>query len=476
MLSSLFARKSSILRPDVMVIGGGPGGYVAGIRAGQLGLDTLVVEKNPLMGGICLREGCIPSKYLLNLSHKVEEANTQFRQKGLLIPGKVTSNIPTIQKRKVGIISGLSKGIEHLLKQNGTGLIHGAAFIHDKNHVQVTKSDGSVVDVEPKNIILATGCSPIVPKNIEVDNENVVLSRGALDFKEAPKHLVVIGGGVIGLELGSIWNGFGSKVTIIEQSAIVGGYGTDRAASKILIDQMRRRNIDFLLKTRVESVEKTAKGCIVHVTGEKPIECDKVLVSIGRHPNYTGFGFENLNLALNKSSNTVKVDDRFETNVPGVYAIGDILEGPQLAHKASEEGIACVEAIKGLPFSTFRKDAIPSVIYTHPEVASVGLTEEEARAKKIPHRIGKFPYIANSRARAMQDTAGFVKFVCDPDGTVRGMYVVGANAGDAIVEGTLAVKNRLNISAISHTIHPHPTLSEAVMEAAKLVTGKAIHI
>ena len=471
MISSL-ARSFSKLRPDILVIGGGPGGYVASIRASQLGLKTVCVEKEALLGGTCLREGCIPSKYLLNIAHKYLEANTEWKQIGLTLGCPVKYDMRQIQKKKQVVLTTGSKGIEMLFKKYGTTLERGTAYIDDPHTVTVTRKNGEKVVYKPEHILLATGSTAFNVPDYPVDEEVIVSSRGALNFKKVPKELVVIGAGVIGLEMGSVWSALGSKVTICDRASRIGGVGMDEEAAKVMTSLMKRRGINFMLGNKSGSAKRVGDHAEVTIDG-KVLKAEKVLVSIGRVPYLKNMGFEKLGINLNKNG-TVQVDEWFKTNVPNIYAIGDIIPGPQLAHKAEEEGIACVEMIAGVR-DEFSERAIPSVIYTFPEIASVGMNEEEAKKKGIKTRVNAFPYVANSRARAIGNTAGFVKWICNEYGKVLGMYVIGSNAGEAICEGVIAVQNGMNIQQIAHSCHPHPTLSEAVMEAAKGVMGKPIH-
>ena len=462
-------RSFSDHRPDLLVIGGGPGGYVAAIRAAQLGLRTVCVEKEKLLGGACLREGCIPSKFLLNVAHKYHEVTTDFKKIGLNV-GSVKCNMNVVQSRKGVVLATGSKGIELLFKKYGTIHEHGTAYIESPKQVVVTRDNGEKVRYNPQHILLATGSTAKISPDYPIDEDVICTSRGALSFKKVPKSLFVIGAGVIGLELGSVWSALGSKVSIADLAPAIGSL--DKEAAQIVTGLMRKRNIDFYLGQKKINVRRVGDHGEVECGGKK-MEVEKVLVSIGRIPYLEGMGFEKLGIVLNKNG-TVKVDERFATNIPNIYAIGDIIPGLQLAHRAQEEGIACVEMIAGVR-DKFSTKAIPSVIYTFPEIASVGLTEKEAKRNGIMVKVGSFPYIANSRARVAGDTAGFVKWICSEDGKVLGMCVVGANAGEAIVEGVIAIQNDMNIEQIAHSCHPHPTLSEAVMEAAKVVLGKAIN-
>ena len=467
---SRFAAKTT----DLLVIGGGPGGYAAAIRAAKLGMKTICVEKENLMGGTCLREGCIPSKYFLNMSHKVYEANNVFRQLGIKIPGKATVDMAAAQRRKNGVIKGLSQGIEFLIKKSGGELIKGKAHINSKNSVTIKGNDGKVTEVAAKNMIIATGTDKWYPKSFPVDEDIVATSQGVLNWKTIPKSLCVIGSGIIGLELGSVFASLGTKVTMFDMMKTIGGPSCDAYSARYVQNILKKRGIDFQLGHGVDSLTKTSSGTVEVMFNGQKFESERALVAIGRKLNLDGFGLENLNLKRT-GRGLIDVSKKLETSVKGVYAIGDIVPGPQLAHKAEEEGIACVEMMNGLE-SSYNPDVIPAVIYTSPEIASVGLTQDDARKKGIRTRVGQFPYQANSRARAILDSNGFVKFVCAEDGKVLGMQIVGPNAGEAIMEGAIAIKNNLKIDAIADTCHPHPTLSEAVLEAAKGVLGKAIHI
>ncbi|KAH0790584.1 dihydrolipoyl dehydrogenase [Histomonas meleagridis] len=471
MISSLFKRNHSTT-PDLLIIGGGPGGYVSAIRAAQLGLQTVCVEKENLLGGTCLREGCIPSKFLLNVAHKFYETNHGLKQLGIKLSSPAKVDISTVQKQKDLVVTTNAKGIELLFSKYGATLEKGLAKIVDSKTILVQRNDGTSVEYHPKKIILATGSEVSSIPDYPIDEKLIVSSRGALQFTEVPKSLFVIGPGVIGLEVGSIWNSLGSKVTIFGRSPYIGGQSVDKDSSKVLMSVLRRHGIDFILGKYKTTLKKNDNSVDVTV-GDKHFTVDRVLVAIGRRPYLKGFGFENLNLQMTKNG-FIQTNERFETSIPNIYAIGDITLGPQLAHKAEEEGIQCVEMIAGKRKSS-ETEPIPSVIYTSPELAAVGLNEEEAKKKGIKVKIGKFQYRANSRARATFDVDGFVKWVCDQKGNVLGLNIVGPNAGEAIMEGTIAIKNKLNIKDIAETCHPHPTLSEALMEAAKAVLDKPIH-
>ncbi|KAK8880733.1 hypothetical protein M9Y10_003420 [Tritrichomonas musculus] len=444
-------------------------------------MKTVCVEKEKLLGGTCLREGCIPSKYLLNVSHKFYEAKNEFRKNGLLLIGNADCDINQIQRNKDSVINLNCRGVEYLFKKYGTILESGKARIIDKSTVEVKRNNGSSVTYVTKNLIIASGSQIFnIPKLFPIDEEVIVSSRCALNFKTVPKNLCIIGAGVIGLEMGNCWNGFGSNVTIADISNSLCGGTLDAQVDRTLQMQLRKMKIQFMLGVKSTCVRRKGDKAIVTINdgkNEKDYEYDKVLVAIGRKPKLDGFGFENLNLKVNKNG-TVYVDERFQTSCPNVYAIGDIIKGPQLAHKASTEGVLCVEGIanpnkkmNGLDYNT-----VPNCIHTTPEVASFGLMENQAKKLGIKVKVGMFPYSANSRARCINETAGFVKWICNDKGKVLGMTIIGPNAGDAIMEGIIAIQNGLNINQIAESIHPHPTLSEAIMEAAKAVMGKPLLI
>lgn len=473
MLRSAFRRSLKNKTPDVLIIGGGPGGYTAAIRAAQLGLKTVVVEKEKLMGGTCLREGCIPSKFLLNASHKIYDAKNNFDGLGVSV-NEIKIDMEKMMNRKQSIIRGLSGGIEALIKNNKGERVHGKAFINSVDEVKITDVNGKVEIARPKNIILAVGGAPFVPDFAKVDEEVVCTSRGALDWKTIPKSLTVVGGGVIGVEMASVWKNLGSDVKIIDMAKSLGGNALDVDCAKFLADSFRRKGIGVSLGKTIKSITREIDGVKIDVDGET-MTSERVLIAVGRRSCLDGFGLEQFNLKQIRPG-IIDVDNRFQTSTPRIYAIGDIIDGPQLAHKAEEEGIACVEIIAGIK-PHFAKKPIPSVIYTHPEISTAGYTLDAALKEGIKAKAGKFPLSANSRARAMMETDGFVKLVTDDKDKLIGMQMVGSSAGELIMEGTIAISQGLGVSAIVNSCHPHPTVSEAIIEAAKLsLTGQTIHI
>ncbi|EAY22434.1 pyridine nucleotide-disulfide oxidoreductase, putative [Trichomonas vaginalis G3] len=407
------------------------------------------------------------------MSHKVYEANHEFENFGIKVPGDVTVDMALAQQKKNDILEELSSGIEDLIERAGGDLVHGTAIINSKNDISVTLEDGKTITYNPKNLLIATGTDKWFPKTFPVDEEIIATSQGVLNWKEIPKTLTVVGGGIIGLELGSIFHSLGSKVTIVDMAPTIGGPSVDPSIGRFMQDILEKRGMEFVLGKGVDSCTKTENGVEV-VIGDQKLQSERALIAIGRRLHLDGFGLEKLNLKRLKNG-LIEVNDRFETSEKNVYAIGDIVPGPQLAQKAEEEGIACVEMLAGLE-SSYNPNVIPSVIYTNPEIATVGLTENNAAKQALKIKVGMFPYSANSRARIICDPTGFVKFVCGEDGTVLGMQIVGPNAGEAIMEGAIAIRNKLKIDAIAETCHPHPTLSEAVLEAAKTIISKTIHI
>ncbi len=463
---------------DVIVIGGGPGGYVAAIRAAQLGMKTACVEMRGALGGTCLNVGCIPSKELLHASHKYEEVTKGFAKLGVKVEG-VSLDLKQMMKAKTQVVGSLTKGIEFLFKKNKVDYIKGTGRILEAGKVKVVGFDGSDQTLETKNIIIATGSEVAMLPGVEVDEDRIVSSTGALNLKEVPKHLVLIGGGIIGLEMGVVWHRLGAKVTVVEfLDHIVPG--VDLEVAKEMQKLLKKQGFDFKLSTKVTGTEKTKDG--VQVTVEpvaggdaEVIDCDTVLLCVGRMP-YTGsLSLEGAGVAMDERGR-VAVDAQFHTNVAGIYAIGDVIAGPMLAHKAEDEGAACAEIIAGQhPHIDY--NCIPGVVYTHPEIAWVGKTEEQLKDEGRAYKVGKFPFMANSRARASGDSEGFVKVLADA-GTdeVLGVHIIGADAGTMIAEAVLAMEFKANTEDIARTCHAHPTLNEAVKEAAMAVGSGAIHI
>jgi dihydrolipoamide dehydrogenase len=460
---------------DVLVIGSGPGGYVAAIRAAQLGLKTACAESRATLGGTCLNVGCIPSKALLHASELYDHAaNGALAKLGVKID-KMSLDLPTMQAQRVEAVTGLTGGIAFLFKKNKVDWLKGLATFTGPNTVTV---DGK--SVTAKNIVIATGSSVTPLPGVDVDNDGkqIVDSTGALELDKVPGHLVVIGGGVIGLELGSVWRRVGAKVTCVEfLDQILPGMDGDvrKEANKIF----RKQGIDFKLGTKVTKAVAAKKGVTLTVEpaaggDAETIEADVVLVSIGRRPNTDGLGLDKIGLELNKRGQ-IETDHAFATKVPGVWAIGDVIPGPMLAHKAEDEGIAVAENIAGLT-GIVNHDVIPSVVYTSPEIAGVGLTEEAAKERGAI-KVGKFPMLANSRAKTNHEPDGFVKIIADAEtDKVLGVWIIATVAGTMIAQAAQAMEFGASSEDIAYTCHAHPTHSEAIKEAAMAVQGKPIHI
>ena len=456
----------------VVVVGGGPGGYVAAIKAAQLGLRATCVEGRGTLGGTCLNVGCIPSKALLNASHKYEDAKHGMAKHGIAFGGEVTIDVGTMMAHKTKAVTGLTKGIEGLFKKNGVEYAKGWGRLTSANEVEVTSEDGTKRTIKTKNVILATGSVPAELPGVDVDEETIVTSTGALELKRVPKTMAVIGGGVIGLELGSVWSRLGAKVTVIEFAPAICGAGIDDEIRTTFQRSLKKQGFDFKLNTKVVSAVKKPEGGVAltlepSAGGEQTtLEADIVLVSTGRRPFTDGLGLEDVGVETNKKGQVVIEPHSFKTSVPNIYAIGDVVEGPMLAHKAEEEGVSIVEQIAGKK-GHVNYDTIPSVIYTHPEVAWVGKTEAQVKEMGIEYVVGKFPLAANSRARANDDSEGVVKFVCDKaTGKVLGAHIVAGGAGELLAECVLAMEYGATAEDIARTCHSHPTVSEAVKEAA----------
>ena len=461
---------------DLLVIGGGPGGYVCAIRAAQLGLKTACVESRGTLGGTCLNVGCIPSKSLLNSSELYHKAKNNFKNLGIET-GEVKLNLEKLMMNKSKSVQILTKGVEFLFKKNKVTYIKGKAVLFSKNNVVVYEGEKKK-SYNSKNIVIATGSSSTSLPGINIDEKDVVSSTGALSLKKVPNKLIIIGGGYIGLEMGSVWSRLGSEVTVIEfLDHIVPGMDKEISLEfkKILIKQ----GIKFKLESKVISVKKSKTGVKVDYVNNKTnskenIECDKVLVSVGRKP-YT----EGLNLSkigVNKDSKgRIQVNKKLQTSVPNIYAIGDVIKGPMLAHKAEEEGIALAEILAGQA-GHVNYDVIPGVIYTSPEVATVGKTEEELKQKKISYKVGKFPFLANSRAKVNNESDGFVKILADSKtDKILGAHIIGPHCGDMIAEMALAMEFGASAEDIARTCHAHPTHTEAIKEAALAVDKRPIH-
>nr|WP_317892679.1 dihydrolipoyl dehydrogenase [uncultured Sphingomonas sp.] len=458
---------------DVLVIGAGPGGYVAAIRAAQLGLKTACAESRETLGGTCLNVGCIPSKALLNASEKFDEAVSGVLAKhGVKLSG-VELDLSVMMADKDKAVSGLTGGIEYLFKKNKVEWVKGLATFQDAHTVQV--GDRTVT---AKNIVIATGSSVTPLPGVQIDQKVVVDSTGALTLEKVPEHLVVIGGGVIGLELGSVWKRLGAKVTVVEylDQLLPGMDGEVRKeAAKIF----KKQGMELKLSTKVTGVAVDGGRATVTVEpaaggAAETLEADAVLVAIGRRPNTEGLGLDKIGLQLNQRGQ-IETDHDFRTAVDGVWAIGDVIPGPMLAHKAEDEGVAVAENIAGLT-GIVNHDVIPGVVYTHPEIAGVGLTEEQAK-ERGEIKVGKFPMMANSRAKAIDDTAGFVKVIADAKSDrVLGVWIITSVAGTMIAQAAQAMEFGATSEDIAYTCHAHPTHSEAIKEAAMAVQGKPIHM
>ncbi|MBY0272557.1 MAG: dihydrolipoyl dehydrogenase [Alphaproteobacteria bacterium] len=457
---------------DLIVIGAGPGGYVAAIRAAQLGLSVLCVEKRKTLGGTCLNVGCIPSKALLYSSQKFEEAGHLLADHGVKLE-KLSLDLKKMMERKEKVVEQLTGGIDYLFKKNKVQHAVGEAHILSAEEVKVNRETWKT-----KNILIATGSESANVPGITVDEKKIVSSTGGLSLDHVPEKLVVIGGGYIGLEMGSVWNRLGSKVTVVEfMDRLVPAMDHEMGAA--LMKALTKQGIDFKLSTKVTGIKEEKNKLTLSLedaSGKKEsLEADTVLVATGRKPYTHGLGLEKIGVALNEKGFIV-VNERYETSVSGVYAIGDVIPGPMLAHKAEEEGIAAVEIIAGQA-GHVNYGAIPAVIYTHPEVASVGKSEEELKAEERTYKIGKFPFLANSRAKAVGDTEGFVKVLADAlTDQVLGVHIIGLDAGTLIAEAVLGMEFSASAEDIARTCHAHPTLNEAVKEAAMAVDGRAIHI
>jgi dihydrolipoamide dehydrogenase len=466
----------SSLEPDVLVIGGGPGGYVAAIRAAQLGLTTVCVEGDRTLGGTCVNVGCIPSKALLQSSEHFEFARLHAAEHGFSV-GDVTLNLAQMMKRKDDVVGANTRGVEFLFKKNKVTWARGWASLEAGNVVRVAAGNGISTAYRPRNIIIATGSVPTELPFLEFDEERVLSNIGALNIPEVPAHLIVIGGGVIGLELGSVWRRLGAKVTVIEYApTILPGNDEDitREADRIF----RKQGLEIHTAAKVIGGRREGNRVIVDVEesgAARTLEGDYVLISIGRKPAMAGIDAAALGLALG-SRGEIRVDDRMRTNLPNVFAIGDVTGGKLLAHKAEEEGVIAAEVIAGKSVHMHYHN-MPSIVYTWPEIATVGLAEHEVKASGRPYKVGKFPFSANGRARTMAETGGFVKFICDAQtDEILGCHMIGANVSDLMAEVVLAMEFRGTSEDIGITVHSHPTLGEAVKEAALAVSGRAIHI
>jgi len=467
---------------DVVIIGAGPGGYVCAIRAAQLGMSVAIVEKMKTLGGTCLNIGCIPSKALLNSSHLFEEAGHGFAAQGIKTTG-VSLDLPTMMGHKDKVVDATVKGVDFLMKKNKiTRLLGTGAIKAPKNQgggiVTVTAEDGKASDIAAKHIVIATGSEVTPLPGVTIDEKQIVSSTGALALPKVPKSMIVVGGGVIGLELGSVWRRLGAEVTVVEFLDVIMP-GMDGEVSTMAKRLFEKQGIKFKLGTKVTAA-KTAKSTVTLTVEPKAggaaeeLSADVVLVAIGRRPFTAGLGLEGVGVAMERGF--VKIDGHFKTSVDGIYAIGDVVGGAMLAHKAEEEGVALAEILAGQA-GHVNYGAIPAIVYTFPEIASVGKTEEQLKAAGIAYKGGKFPYTANARARAMAATDGFVKILADAaTDEILGVHIIGAQAGDIIQECVVGMEFKAASEDIARTSHGHPGLSEIVKEAALAVLGRALHI
>ena len=461
---------------DLIVIGGGPGGYVCAIRAAQLGLKTACVESRGTLGGTCLNVGCIPSKSLLNLSENYKKAKKDFINQGIEI-SNVKLNIDKMMSNKNKSVQVLTKGIEFLFKKNKVTYIKGKGVIFSKQDV-VVYNNNEKKNYKAKNIVIATGSCPTSIPGIDIDEKNILSSTGALSLSSVPKSLTVIGGGYIGLEMGSVWSRLGAEVTVVEYLDHITP-GMDREVSKEFQKILSKQGIKFKLNSKVTSVKKQSSQieveCQDKMSNEKyTINTDKVLIAVGRRPYTEGLNLNKIGVKKDNQGR-IEVNKKLQTSIKNIYAIGDVIQGPMLAHKAEEEGIAVAEILAGQA-GHVNYDIIPGVIYTSPEVASVGKTEEQLKTQNVSYKIGKFPFLANSRAKVNNETEGFVKILADMNtDKVLGVHIIGPHCGDMIAEMALAMEFGASAEDIARTCHAHPTHTEAIKEAALAVDKRPIH-
>jgi len=465
---------------DLIVIGSGPGGYVAAVRAAQLGLNVVCVEKEPRLGGVCLNVGCIPSKALLDSSEYFHLAGSHFAEHGIKT-GKLSLDLAAMMARKDRVVKELTDNVRKLLEGNRIEILHGTARLTGKDTVEVApasakeKSKGQTLQAE--NILLAAGSEPIAPAGLKFDGKRIVTSTEALAFKDIPKHLGIVGGGYIGLELGSVWQRLGSKVTVIEMLPKPAA-GLDGQVGRTLQRLLTAQGLDFRLKTKVAAAKANARGVTLTLESDEKketLKCDRLLVAVGRRPLTRGLGLEAAGVKTDPESGHVLVDASYRTSTPSISAIGDLIPGPMLAHKASAEGMAAAECMAGRA-GEVNYDAIPAVIYTWPEVAGVGLTEEQVKQRDVPYCIGTFPFSGAGRARAMGEAEGFVKLIAHArTDRVLGVHIIGPRAADMIAECVLAMEFGASSEDIARTVHGHPTFAEALQEAAMAVRKCSIY-
>ena len=460
---------------DLTVIGGGPAGYVCAIRASQLGLKTACIEYRGTLGGTCLNIGCIPSKSLLNLSEAFHEAKS-FSKIGIET-GDIKLNLSKMMKNKEKAVSILTKGVEFLFKKNKVAYIKGIGSFKDNNNILITDSEGGSNIIESKNIIISTGSEAASFPGVAFDEEKILSSTGALNIKKVPNKMLIVGAGYIGLEMGSVWSRLGSEVHVIEYLDHITP-GLDREISNEFMKILKKQKINFHLNNKVEEISKSEDGVIIktldHENKEIEYKGDVVLISVGRKPFTKKLNLEKIGVSLDEKGR-IKVNSNFQTNIKNIYAVGDVINGPMLAHKAEEEGIAVAELIAGQA-GHVNYDIIPGVIYTSPEVAYVGKTEEQLKNNNKLYKVGKFPFIANSRAKAIDKPDGFVKILADQKtDKVLGVHIIGPHAGEMIAEMSVAMEFGASSEDIARTCHAHPTFSEAIKEAALSVDKRQIH-
>ena len=465
-----------IERYDLIIVGAGPGGYVAAVRAAQLGLKTACIEKMPRLGGVCLNVGCIPSKALLDSSEYYHLAREHFAEHGIRI-STVSLDLAAMMARKEQVVHELTENVRKLLDGNRVAVINGVARLAGPDRVEVRDGSGGSLIIEGKAILLATGSEPVAPPGLAFDGERIVSSTDALSLREVPQHLGIVGGGYIGLEVGSVWLRLGARVTIIEMLPQIAAL-LDGQVARGLERILTRQGLDFRLRTKVRGAE--VAGNRVHVTlesegREEALECDHLLVAVGRRPLTRGLGLEEVGVKTDTRTGQVLVDEQYRTSVSTIYAVGDLIAGPMLAHKASAEGIAAVECIAGLP-GEVNYDAIPAVIYTWPEVATVGLTEEQVKERGIPYCVGTYPFSGAGRARCMGEKDGFVKVIVQSKtDRLLGVHILGPRASDMIAECVLALEFGASSEDLARTVHGHPTFAEALQEAALAARKCAIY-
>ncbi len=451
---------------DLIIIGSGPGGYVAAVKASQLGMKTACVEKADRLGGVCLNVGCIPSKALLDSSEFYHLAKHRFAEHGIKT-GRVTLDLAAMMARKDKVVGDLTANVRQLLEGNGVTLLQGQARLNSPTEVEVVRGKKKQA-YTTRQILLATGSTPVSVPGLDFDGERIVSSTGALDFDAVPKRLGIVGGGYIGLELGSVWMRLGAAVTVIEMLPRVAGL-LDGQVGRTLDRILRKQGMDIRVKTKVLDAKTTAKKVKVTVENQEQqetLDFDRLLICVGRRPLTDGLNLDTVGVATDERTGLVKIDAAYRTSIPTIYAIGDLVPGPMLAHKASAEGIAAVEAMAGQA-SEVNYDAVPAVIYTAPEVASVGLTEEDLKQRGIPYCTGSYPFSGAGRARCMGETDGFVKLLAHQrTDRILGVHIIGARAADMIAECVLAMEFGASAEDLARTIHGHPTFSEALMEAA----------